>query len=329
MGCTIIAGCGIAGATAASALRELLPEEKIIILDREGSGLYSRIRLPEVLAGKLPVEKLTLSSPAVLREKGIEYLPETRLDSLDPAPKTVSCSGRTLKYDRFIFAVGANASVPPVPGLVPEMTFRSMDDLRRIEAKVSPGAETLVIGGGLLGLEIAESLRERGMKVTVSEIAPRLLPAILSERESAWLADYLEQRGLRILTSASVGGADRTDGGWQVLLNGEKKPFAAVLVSAGIRSETAVAKNAGLEVDRGIVVNCRFETSVRDVYAVGDCAELNGRVYGLWMASKSQGTALAEILAGRLAQYEPPVFSPVPKLPGITLKALREKVAQS
>ena len=110
-------------------------------------------------------------------------------------------------------------------------------------------------------------------------------------------------------------------------LNGTEETFDLVLISAGIRPEIRIAENAGIKVGKGICINDRVETSAKDVYAIGDCAELNGKVDGLWMSSKAQGTALASILAGKTDRYEPKVFSPVPKLPGITLKALKETAA--
>ena len=134
---------------------------------------------------------------------------------------------------------------------------------------------------------------------------------------------------MNIVTSGHVEKITEADGKYLVELNGKTEEFDIVLVSAGIRPITGVAKAAGLKVERGICINNRFETSAKDVYAIGDCAELDGRVYGLWMASKSQGTALASILAGKMDSYTSPVFSPVPKLPGITLKVLKEKAAQA
>ena len=130
------------------------------------------------------------------------------------------------------------------------------------------------------------------------------------------------------MTSCSVTQVSRNNGKYFAEMNGKTETFDVVLVSAGIRSNTEIAKAAGLNVQRGICINDRFETSAKDVYAIGDCAELNGRVYGLWMASNGQGTALASILAGKMESYTPPVFSPVPKLPGISLKVLKEKAAE-
>ena len=326
---TVIAGCGIAGATVAVSLRELLPGEEVVLIDGEGHGLYSRIRFPEVIAGKLPEEKLVLSSPEILSEKGIKLCLNRKITSLDTQKKLVLFEdGSSMEYDKFVFALGAKPSVPPVPGLDQNMTLRNFEDLHRIEKNIANVKKALVIGGGLLGLEIADSLKTKGISVAVSEIAPRLLPAILSEKESAWLKTYLSEAGLEILTGSSVEKITSLSDSYQVEMNGKVETFGLVLVSAGISPEIEIAKNAGIKVNKGICIDHRFETSAKDVYAVGDCAELEGKVFGLWMASKSQGAALASILAGKADSYEPPVFSPVPKLPGISLKLLKEKAAE-
>ena len=322
---TIIAGCGIAGATAACALKEILPDEEVILIDHETSGLYSRIRIPEVMAGKLPEEKLVLSSRSVLEEKGIKTLFGVKAESIDTEKKTVFYTGGSMSYDRFVFATGAEPSLPPIPGLEQNMTLRNLNDLHRLESVIPHAENALVIGGGLLGLEIAESLKVKGLNITVSEIADRLLPAILNEKESAWLKNYFSEMGWNVLTSSSVQKVSAADGKYQVEMNGKTESFDIVLVSAGIRPNIEIAKAAGIKTGKGICINNRFETSAADVYAIGDCAELDGRVYGLWMASKGQGTALASVLSGKMESYTPPVFLPVPKLPGISLKVLKEK----
>ena len=324
---TVIAGCGIAGTTAACALKEMLPEEEIILMDKTGCGLYSRIRLPEVLSGKLPEAKLLLTTPEMLKEKGIRTIFNAEITSLDPQEKTVEYNGGSLQYDRFVFALGAAPLIPAIPGLERSMGLRDLEDLHRIESMVCGAERALVIGGGLLGLEIADSVSEKGVAVTVSEIGERLLPAILNQDESEFLFDYLTERGLRIVLSGKVEGICRDGDSYRVVLNGKDEVFDLILVSAGILPEVSIARSAGLKVNRGICINDRFETSADGVYAIGDCAELEGRVYGLWMASKSQGTALASILAGKADSYQSPVFSPVPKLPGISLKLLKEKAA--
>ena len=324
----VVIGAGVAGVTAAKKLKENLPESQIVVLDAEGAGLYSRMRLPEVLAGKLPEAKLILSSGDSLKSLGIEWIPETAA-SFDPSAKTVALAdGSLLSYDVLILAVGASAFQPPVKGAVPGMTFRNMEDLHRILKEAEHAKSAVLIGGGLLGLEAAHALRVRGLSISVVEYMPRLLPRQLNEEESKILRMKFEEMGDRIYTGASVESLEKVPDGWKAhLSSGEVLEGGLVLFSAGIRSNLKLAQDAGAQVDRGIVVGKRLETSLPDVYAVGDCAQLDGTVYGLWMASKDQGNAVAEILSGRMDSYTPSVYVPNLKIPGIQLKEIMGRKA--
>jgi len=321
----IIVGCGVAGVTAAKKLRELMPASDIVLLDREGLGLYSRMRLPEVLAGKLPETKLVLSSGDSLRALGIDWRGGVSAQSFDPKAKTVLLStGETLVYDRLILALGASASLPPVKGALPSMTFRSLDDLHHILSGAAHAESAIVVGGGLLGLEAAYALHQRGIKVSIIECMPRLLPRQLNEIESRILLEKFEEFGYTVYTGCSVESLKEVLSGWCATLStGEELTGDLVLFSAGIRPNTELAKNAGAAVERGIVVGECFETSLPDVYAIGDCAQFGGIVYGLWMASKDQGEAAAGILAGKQDSFAPPAYTPSLKIPGIQLKEIR------
>ncbi len=322
---TVIIGCGIAGFTAAKTLREKAPSSEITLIDGGTHGLYSRMRLPEALAGTLPEEKLILASPEAIRELGIRFIAGTEAVSIQPDRKTVTLSDSSvLAYDRLVLAAGADASIPPIEGALPEMTLRSLEDMKRCAELVKQVQTATVIGGGLLGLEAANALRERGLKVAIAEYMPRLLPRQLSEKESAILQAKFEELGYRIFTGHAPKSLTRSENEWILRLDdGTEIRSGLVLISAGIRPRTSLAKEAGAAVERGIVVNNRFETSLPDVYAIGDCAQLGGIVYGLWLASKDQGTALAEIFAGTRETFTAPVYEPSLKIPGVKLKEIR------
>lgn len=321
----VIVGCGIAGFTAAKNLREKLPSSEITLVDGGIHGLYSRMRLPETLAGTLPEQKLILASPEAIEKSGIQFLAGVEVVSIQVQQKTLTLAdARVLPYDRLVLATGAEPSIPPIEGAGTDMTLRSLEDVQRYSRLLKEGERATVIGGGLLGLEAAHALRERGLKVAVAEFMPRLLPRQLSEKESEILQKKFEELGYEIFTGRAPKTLTRTDSGWILRLeDGTEIPSSIVLISAGIRSRTALAKAAGATVERGIVVNNRLETSLPDVYAIGDCAQLGGVVYGLWLASKDQGTALAEILAGTRETFISPVYEPSLKIPGIKLKEIR------
>jgi len=311
-----VCGAGAAGAYAAKRLRLNLPEAEIMLFDAAPHGFYAKMRLPEYLAGTLPREKLILASPEQMRDWGVELHLGEPATSIDPAAHTLTTVAGTYSWDVLLLAVGAHAFVPPIPGLVgPNVhVLRELPDADMLVELSRPGLNAAVIGGGLLGLEAAWSLHQRELAVSIIETAPRLLPRQMTEEESAALQANFAKAGFQVYTDAAV---DRYDGAASVLYlkDGTSIPAGLVLVSAGIRSNLELAKNAGLACNRGIIVDASLRTSAPDIYAVGDCAELNGVVIGLWMASKDQGEAAADIIAGKIDVMPPKTYRPKPKLP--------------
>ena len=189
------------------------------------------------------------------------------------------------------------------------------------------GKRALVMGGGLLGLEAAHSLIKAGWSVCVVEYFPQLLPRQLSSEAGAKVQAILEGLGFDFKLGRTVKRVEHTNKNSRELAisldNGELLAADMVLASAGVRSETSLAAAAVLAIDKGIVVDERFETSVKGIYALGDCAQLpGGAIPGLWMAAMSQADALAGILAGSVKGYESPVFKPVVKIPGVNMQDL-------
>ena len=321
----VIVGCGVAGFTAAKRLKELAPQTEIAVVDREGHGFYSRMRLPETLAGTLPETKLILSSAEAVAALGIKIFSGVSAQSFDPEQKTVQLSdGTALPYDKLILALGATASLPPIEGARPDMTLRSLEDVERFSKAAETAGTAVVIGGGLLGLENAHSLHVRGIRVSIVEFMPRLLPKQLTEKESELLQAKFTEAGYRLCLGRKTLSIHPESAGTAVTLDdGTVLRSDMVIISAGISPVTDLAKTAGAAVERGIVVNSRFETSLQDVYAIGDCAQIGGVAYGLWIASKDQGGALAEILCGERNSFEPPVYQPSLKIPGIKLNEIR------
>ena len=180
-----------------------------------------------------------------------------------------------------------------------------------------------MIGGGLLGLESAWALRCRGLDVTVSEFMDRLLPRQLDAAQSTILLGKLGGTGIQFRLGVSLEEVSPTGSRIRARFSdGSEQECGMLLFSAGIRSRTELASECGLNVCHGIVVDNRLCTSDPDIYAIGDCAELEGKTPGLWIAAKDQGTALGRILAGTLAHFTPPDYSPTLKIAGIQLKEI-------
>ena len=312
-----VCGAGAAGSYAVKRLRLNIPEAEILLFDAAPAGFYAKMRLPEYLAGTLPREKLILASPEQMADWGVELHLGEPATAIDPAAHMLATVAGEYSWDILVLAVGAHAFVPPVPGLQAGSlvhVLRELPDADALVALCKPGLDAAVIGGGLLGLEAAWSLHKRGLSVSIIETAPRLLPLQMNEEESAALLSNFTNAGFKVFTGAAVERFDEASA--QLFLKaGTIVPASFVLVSAGIRANLGLAKDAGIICNRGIVVDAALRTSAPDVYAVGDCAELNGVVTGLWMASKDQGEAVADIIAGKLDAMPPKTYRPKPKLP--------------
>lgn len=317
-----VVGCGAAGYYAAKRLRAVLPDASVTLFEATGDPLYARMRLPEYVAGKLAREKLFLTTPERLASDGIDAHLDSNVVALRREDRILRLAdGTEFSYDRLLLATGSNANLPSVPGLSGSprvLTLRKLADADRLAQLASDSASALVIGGGLLGLEGACALRERGLAVTVLEFADRLLPRQLGEGASARLRQKFEDMGFRIVLSACSAACETTGKGVCLTLK-DGRVFEAemLLVSAGIVPEISLAKAAGLDCGRAICVNERLQTSDPAVYAAGDCAELAGRTVGLWLAARDQGEAAADIIAGRRAVFTSPEYHPKLKVSGI------------
>lgn len=321
-----IIGGGPAGVFTARKFKALMPEADIVLFEATAYGFYAKIRLPECLAGTLPQDKLVMATAEKLVSEGIDYR-VAKVVSVDaPAHKIVTADGKEEVFDNLIFATGATAAVPPIPGLAEckqLATLRTLDDIAKMQDKIVAGEKAVVIGGGVLGLEAAFALQKRGMDVSVLECMNALMQNLnFSAGKSQTLKELLEQHGLHIYTGTRIQKVSGDEKAVIELESGEKFECSLLLVSAGIRSNIQLAMQSGLECKRGICVNNRLETNVSGVYAVGDCAEQNGAFGGLWMAAKSQGEALAEIIAGKREEYIYPASRPILKITGMDLSSL-------
>ena len=331
----IILGAGQAGFMTAKTIRDNDPESEIRIFDMDKTGLYAKMRLPEFVAGQLPEAKLILSDEEKIRAMKIEPVLGEKVAAVDRAGHRIRLEdGREFAYDKLVFATGANAFVPPVKGLdqVESFTLRTLADARKIAGKAGDAdPAALVVGGGLLGLEIAWALRQRGFAVTVAEFMNRLLPRQLNEAQSAVLLQKLSGLELEIKLNVSLESVE-PEGAGRVrahFSDGTANSCSLLLFSAGIRPQVSLAQEAGLETGRAIKVDHQLRTSDPDIYAAGDCAELDGVTPGLWLAARDQGIALGKILTGKQERFDLPVYTPILKIGGIQLKEICKEAAGS
>lgn len=295
----LIVGGGTAGQSAAQAVRSLDADGSILIAAKESELPYNRPMLTKALEQMIPREKLLIKNEAWYQEKHIDVHLNTQITSVDMKQHTaVTSEGDLVRFDKLILAMGANSFVPPIPGadLPHVFTVRTISDVHHISERLPDVQRAVVIGGGVLGLEAAWSLTRYGAEVTVIEQGERVMQRQLDEDASARMLAAIEGHGTRFRVSSGV----REIAEHSVfLLNGEELPADMVILSTGIVCCTALAKTiSGVCTGKGIKVNEFMETGVQDVYACGDCAELNGRIYGQWQPSSQMGKTAGMSAAG-------------------------------
>ena len=329
----VIVGNGVACVTAAQAVTQADPAAEVHIFGAEPYPYYRRPLLWEFIAGQIEQDTLYFRPPAWYAERGMHLHLGVQATALDPAAHRLTLAdGSTAEYDRLLLATGGRSFVPPVEGTDKEgvFTLRTLEDALAIKAYAQRASAAVVIGGGLLGLETARALRTAGLDVTVVEFFPYLLPRQLDTEGADVLQSLLEAQGLQVITSGAtevILGEGRADG--IRLKDGRVVAGELILFSTGIRSETALAQAAGLEVNRGVIVDEHLQTSAEDIFAAGDAAEFEGQVYGIIPAAIEQARiAAANMVASGSTTYTGTIPATTLKVAGAELTSMGESVAE-
>ncbi len=319
----VVVGNGMAGCRAVEEILERDPARyDITIFGAEPRVNYNRIMLSPVLAGEKAFDEIVINDAAWYADNAITLISGDPVVSIDRTNQTVVArSGRVEPYDKLLIATGSDPFIIPVPGkdLPGVVTFRDLDDVDKMLLAAEGGGNAVVIGGGLLGLEAAHGLSLRGMAVTVIHLMPTLMERQLDEAAGWLLKEELEARGQVILTGADTAEIVGTDGHVSAvrLKDGREIPADIVVMAVGIRPATALAKAAGLEVERGIMVDDHMVTSDANVLAVGECVQHRGACYGLVAPLWEMCRALADHATGAPSGYEGSVTSTKLKVSGI------------
>lgn len=317
----VIVGGGLAGTLAAKTLRELGQDVEIELFSEEKHPYYPRPNLIEYIAGRLPYEKLFAFPPDWASRQRIHLHDAQKISRIRPAEKKAETeSGETFAYDALLLATGARSSIPGIKGTDKKgvFTLRTLDDAQAILDHLEGHDRAVVVGGGLLGLEIARALKSAGADVRVVEFFDRLLPRQLDHTGAGILKAQIEKMGIGVRVGAVIEeiiGRGAVEG--LRLKGGDKIEAEMVILAAGVRPEISLAKEAGLAVGRGIVVDDRLRTSSPDIFAAGDSVEYKGFVYGIIPASFDQSRAAAYNMLGLDKPYEGTVPSATLKVAGI------------
>ena len=306
----VVVGNGMAGARVVEEVLERGGGEQfaITVFGEEPHGNYNRIMLSHVLAGEEHEDDIVLNSHEWYADNGVVLRAGVRVDRVDTHAKVVhAADGTTTPYDQLVIATGSRSFLPPMAGLyradeqlLPGVFgFRTIDDTRAMLAAAAEHERAVVVGGGLLGLEAARALQGHGLQVEVVHAGTHLMNQQLDPDGGAILRQSVEALGIVVhlaTRTTEVIGPDRVRG--VVLADGRAVDADLLVIAAGIRPVTELALLSGLDVERGIVVDDQLRTDDPDVYAVGECAQHRGEVYGLVAPVWEQARVLADLLTG-------------------------------
>ncbi|WP_277678833.1 nitrite reductase large subunit NirB [Gracilibacillus dipsosauri] len=299
----VLIGNGMAGIKCMEYLIQENPDlYDITVFGSEPYTNYSRIQLSSVLQGKTSFEEITLHSWEWYEKHDILLYPNETVILIDPEQKEVITNKkRSVHFDKLIIATGSSPFMLPIPGTDKDgvVAFRTIEDCKRILKIAKNSNKAAVVGGGILGLEAAQGLLNLGMKVDVIHLADRIMNQQLDNKAAELVQNALVKQGLNILLqkeTAEIYGDKRVEG-IRFKDNTEIKTDLIVM-AVGVKPNVALAKKAGIKTNRGIVINDFMETNIEDIYALGECAEHNGTVYGLVKPLYEQ----AQILAKHLCQ---------------------------
>ncbi|TJV03289.1 MAG: NAD(P)/FAD-dependent oxidoreductase [Mesorhizobium sp.] len=299
----VIIGNGMAPGRMLEHLLEQAPGRyQVTIFNAEPRVNYDRIMLSPVLSGEKAYEEIIIHGDGWYIANDITLYKGHKIVAIDRTAKTVTSDhGVTEPYDRLVIATGSVPFIIPVPGhnLPGVLTYRDLDDVQAMMLAAQSRSKAVVIGGGLLGLEAAAGLSAQGMDVTVLHVMPTLMERQLDPAAGYLLQREVEERGIKVITKANTQAITGNGKVEQVeLADGTVIPATLVVMAVGIRPNAALAKEAGIAVNRGIVVDAGMRSNDPDIFALGECAEVNGMVYGLVAPLYEMARVAASQLAG-------------------------------
>ncbi len=324
----VIVGSGIAGISFAEKYRSLNADDDITVITQENDGYYSRPLLSRGFTKSDIEQTIILKTFEQLRENRISVVSKAEVNSIDRGHKTICLSqsgaSHTLSYDKLIIATGSAAFIPPPFKPYSDLFFslNSLADLKQLRRfrqnlQQSHRPHWAIIGGGLIGCEVASDLAVAGDKVTLFHAMDRLMERQLDADDSARLLDVLEEGDVEVRFNQAIQSFNKQDD--KFCVNTENSYlFDGLLVSCGFKPRTELAQLAGLEIGRGIKVNDHLQTNDEAIFALGDVAELsNGKLYAFILPIRSQALWLASFLNGQTQEpWKAPNFTPKAKVHG-------------
>jgi rubredoxin-NAD+ reductase len=321
IGPVVIVGSGLAGYTVARELRKIDRETPLVVVSRDDAGFYSKPMLSTALAaGKAAAQLAGASAQQMAEQLAARVLAHTEIGSINPSGRVLQAGDETLRYSKLVLALGADPIAAPLEGDAAGevMQVNDLAGYARFRAAIEGGKRVALLGAGLIGCEFANDLAAAGYEVEVVDPAQRPLGRLLPEAAGERLRAALEALGVRFHLGLTARAVHRAGKALSIeLSDGTRIAADAVLSAIGLRPRTALAASAGLKVDRGIVVDRFLATSAPDVYALGDCAEVEGHVLPYVLPIMQAARALAKTLAGTPTAVSYPAMPVVVKTPAL------------
>lgn len=270
----VIIGNGVAAAGCIEGIRTQDTASEITVISEENHPVYCRPLISYCLEGKTTIEKMNYREKDYYLNNGCNVLYGKQAIKIDDKHKLViTNSGDEIPYDELCIATGSSPFVPPFPGLETvdkKFSFMTIDDMQALEHAIDKNTRVFIVGAGLIGLKCAEGLADRVSEITVCDLADRILSSILDEECAALMQKHLEKHGIKFLLGDSVATFDKNTA---KMNSGTDVAFDVLVLAVGVRANTALLKEIGGEVNRGILINDKMQTSIAHIYAAGDCTE--------------------------------------------------------
>lgn len=291
-------------------IREFDKEGDIIMVSSESYFTYSRPLISYLLCGETDMQRIKYRSDDFYEKNNAVLLSGRTVEKIDPDKKCVYLDGgEKIEYKKLLYAAGSRPFVPPIDGLEQvknKFTFMSLDDALALEKAVNNQTRVLIMGAGLIGLKCAEGLYGRAGSITVVDLADRVLPSILDEQSAAIMLKHLKAKGINVRLNAGVKafGPEGADIGSEII------PFDVLVVAVGVRPNVELLKEAGAACERGIIADECSRTSLKDIYAAGDCTQCHdiscdkSKVLALLPNAYLQGETAGQNMAGGKAQFD-------------------------
>ena len=270
----VVIGNGVAAVGCIEGIRKEDAAGKIIVISKEPHPVYCRPLISYYLEGKTNLERMAYRDKNFDERMECEVLYGKKAVQIDPSTKQIALNDDTvIPYDKLCIATGSSPFVPPFTGLESveqKHSFMTIDDMLELEASINENSDVLIVGAGLIGLKCAEGLKDRVSSITICDLADRVLSSILDADCAAIMQKHLEQNGINFMLNDSAISFDKNTA---FMKSGKTVRFDVLVLAVGVRANTSLIKGIGGEVNRGILISNKMETSIPDIYAAGDCTE--------------------------------------------------------